>query len=264
MWQADPEGVKILDVRTPEEWVFTGHAPMATNIPFAFMAYVWDDKNKAFPWSLNPDFVKLVEERFSPQDKILVTCRSGGRGGDGGQHACASPGSRTPTTSSTGWRAAGSTTPTAWFNGMRRKNGWQMSGLPWTYDLDPVQDGAPRARGDRRGSTPATPRTDGPGAMSYGTTSPGTSRKPWPATGAARRAWPARGTRSPAGQAAGAVTFLGKVVALSRARAKPRRLRPVRHRCHPLMGDDRLACSGQARRKGPDDRAFGTTDGGKR
>ena len=29
MWQADPEGVKILDVRTPEEWVFTGHAPMA-------------------------------------------------------------------------------------------------------------------------------------------------------------------------------------------------------------------------------------------
>ena len=42
MWQADPEGVKILDVRTPEEWVFTGHAPMATLIPFAFMAYVWD------------------------------------------------------------------------------------------------------------------------------------------------------------------------------------------------------------------------------
>ena len=35
MWQADPEGVKVLDVRTPEEWVFTGHAPMATNIPFA-------------------------------------------------------------------------------------------------------------------------------------------------------------------------------------------------------------------------------------
>jgi hypothetical protein len=23
------------------------------------------------------------------------------------------------------------------FNGMRRKSGWQMSGLPWTYDLDP-------------------------------------------------------------------------------------------------------------------------------
>ncbi len=23
------------------------------------------------------------------------------------------------------------------FDGMRRKNGWVMSGLPWTYDLDP-------------------------------------------------------------------------------------------------------------------------------
>jgi rhodanese-related sulfurtransferase len=53
---------------------------MATNIPFAFMAYVWDDKKKAFPWSLNPDFVKLVKERFSPEGTILVTCYSGGRG----------------------------------------------------------------------------------------------------------------------------------------------------------------------------------------
>ena len=38
MWQADP-GLKILDVRTPEEYVFVGHAPMATNIPFALQTY---------------------------------------------------------------------------------------------------------------------------------------------------------------------------------------------------------------------------------
>ena len=80
MWQADPEGVTILDVRTPEEWVFTGHPPMAVNIPIAFLAYVWDDAKKGFPWSLNPDFVALVKERFSPDDTLLVTCRSGGRG----------------------------------------------------------------------------------------------------------------------------------------------------------------------------------------
>jgi hypothetical protein len=59
---------------------------MATNIPFGFMAYVWDDKEKAFPWSLNPDFVKLVKERFSPEGTILVTCRSSRC--DGNQHAC--------------------------------------------------------------------------------------------------------------------------------------------------------------------------------
>ena len=54
MWQADPEGVKILDVRTPEEWVFTGHAPMATNIPFAFLAYVWDDDEEGVPLGPQP------------------------------------------------------------------------------------------------------------------------------------------------------------------------------------------------------------------
>ena len=27
--------------------------------------------------------------------------------------------------------------PDSVFDGMRRKNGWLMSGLPWTYDLDP-------------------------------------------------------------------------------------------------------------------------------
>jgi rhodanese-related sulfurtransferase len=66
LWQADPEGVKILDLRTPEEWVFTGHAPMATPIPLAFLAYVWDDEKQAFPWSPNPDFVERVTERISP------------------------------------------------------------------------------------------------------------------------------------------------------------------------------------------------------
>ena len=79
MWQADPEGVKVLDVRTPEEWVFTGHAPMATLIPFAFMAYVWDKDKQGFTWSLNPDFLDRVKERFSPEDTVLITCRSGGR-----------------------------------------------------------------------------------------------------------------------------------------------------------------------------------------
>jgi rhodanese-related sulfurtransferase len=79
MWQADPEAVKILDVRTPEEWVFTGHAPMATNIPFAFLAYAWDEEKKGFPWEVNPEFVDLVKARFAPTDTLLVSCRSGGR-----------------------------------------------------------------------------------------------------------------------------------------------------------------------------------------
>jgi rhodanese-related sulfurtransferase len=78
MCQADTE-LRILDVRTPEEYVFVGHAPMAVNIPLAFLAYVWDDAKQGFPWELNPEFVELVTERFDPDETILVSCRSGGR-----------------------------------------------------------------------------------------------------------------------------------------------------------------------------------------
>ncbi len=78
MWQADP-GLKILDVRTPEEFVFVGHAPMATNIPFALQTYEWDPEKKALRWELNPEFVAAVQAWAAPDEQILVACRSGGR-----------------------------------------------------------------------------------------------------------------------------------------------------------------------------------------
>ena len=34
-WQAEPEKVKIIDVRTPEEYLFVGHPTMAWKIPVA-------------------------------------------------------------------------------------------------------------------------------------------------------------------------------------------------------------------------------------
>lgn len=136
MWQADPEGVKVLDVRTPEEWVFTGHAPMATNIPFAFLAYVWDEQQKALPWSLNPDFVELVKEHFSLEDTLLVTCRSGGRAAMA-INMLAPEGFTKAYNILDGMEGSRVDDPDSVFTGMRRKNGWQMSGLPWTYDLDP-------------------------------------------------------------------------------------------------------------------------------
>ena len=41
MWKADPERVKVLDVRMVEEYVFLGHAEGAVNIPVAFPNYKW-------------------------------------------------------------------------------------------------------------------------------------------------------------------------------------------------------------------------------
>ena len=36
MWKNEPMKVHILDVRTPEEYVFVGHAEMARNIPLLY------------------------------------------------------------------------------------------------------------------------------------------------------------------------------------------------------------------------------------
>ena len=143
MWQADPEGVKILDVRTPEEWVFTGHPPMATLIPFAFMAYVWDDAKQGFTWSLNPEFLDMVKARLAPEDTILVTCRSGGRAAMA-INMMAAAGYTRAYNILDGMEGDEVKDPDSVFDGMRRKNGWVMSGLPWTYALDPATMAVPQ------------------------------------------------------------------------------------------------------------------------
>ncbi len=78
-WMASPEKVNILDVRTPEEYIFIGHAEMAWNIPFADQTFEWDAEKKHFAMKPLPDFVSRVKELFTAEDTLLVTCRSGGR-----------------------------------------------------------------------------------------------------------------------------------------------------------------------------------------
>ena len=72
MWKADPERVKVLDVRTFEEYVLIGHAEMAANIPLAFPTYTWDADKGNYSVVINPDFIAHVKERFKPDDTILV------------------------------------------------------------------------------------------------------------------------------------------------------------------------------------------------
>jgi rhodanese-related sulfurtransferase len=78
-WQTDPKTVIILDVRTPEEFIYIGHAEMAWNIPLAFQTYVWDTTKGYFSIKPNPEFLDLVKDQFAPEDNLLVTCRSGHR-----------------------------------------------------------------------------------------------------------------------------------------------------------------------------------------
>ena len=79
MWRSKPEQIEILDVRTPEEYVFVGHAPMAANIPFKVWRELRTEEKKAFDLSENPDFVALVTKYYNPTDTIVIMCRSGDR-----------------------------------------------------------------------------------------------------------------------------------------------------------------------------------------
>ena len=66
MWKADPERVKVLDVRMVEEYVFLGHAAMAVNIPVAFPKYLWQANKRKYSFEINPDFIDHVKEVLTP------------------------------------------------------------------------------------------------------------------------------------------------------------------------------------------------------
>ena len=79
MWQADPERIKVIDVRTFEEYVLIGHAEMAANVPLAFPTYNWDANKGNYSVVMNSDFIAHVKGRFTPEDILLMMCRSGDR-----------------------------------------------------------------------------------------------------------------------------------------------------------------------------------------
>jgi rhodanese-related sulfurtransferase len=128
--------VKILDVRTFEEYLFIGHPAMAWNIPLSFQIYEWDQEKQRFPMKLNPDFIDLVRQIAGSNDIILVTCRSGGRSAMA-VNMLAEAGFKNVYNITDGIEGDLVTAPESVFLGQRLFNGWKNSGLPWTYDIAP-------------------------------------------------------------------------------------------------------------------------------
>jgi len=131
MWEADPENVKILDVRTPEEYLFVGHPPMAWKIPLARQSYEWDAEKGQFPMKPLPDFVSRVRQFAEPNDTILAMCRSGGRSAMA-VNALAQAGFTKVHNIVDGMEGDG--------NGdfdSEAQGGWKNSGCPWTKQLTP-------------------------------------------------------------------------------------------------------------------------------
>jgi rhodanese-related sulfurtransferase len=137
MWRTDPEGVHVIDVRIPEEYIFVGHPEMARNVPLLFVEHEWDTEKDEPVVRPNPDFVPSVTSRFAPTDTLVAMCRSGGRSALA-VNALAQAGFEHVYNVIDGFEGDKVDDPTSVFHGKRMKNGWKNSGAPWTYDCDPA------------------------------------------------------------------------------------------------------------------------------
>ena len=126
--------VMLLDVRTPEEVMFVGHAPMAWKVPVVAISYEWDATKKQFPARPLPDFVARVHEVAKPDDTLMVMCRSGGRSAIA-VNQLAAAGFKNVYNITDGMEGDMVNDPDSAFLGQRLKNGWKNSGCPWTYEL---------------------------------------------------------------------------------------------------------------------------------
>ena len=157
-WKADPEKVKVLDVRTPEEHVFVGHPTMAWNVPVIFQTYEWDASGNKLPTKTNPNFLTDVKKLFKPTDTLLVMCRSGDRSAKS-VDVLTQAGFKNVYNIIDGMEGDKVDDPASVYVGKRLKNGWKNSGAPWTYDLDPAKMRWPTTRIETRPAKDGHSRT---------------------------------------------------------------------------------------------------------
>lgn len=135
MWKADPEKVKILDVRTLDEYIYIGHAAMAWNIVAFFQTSEWDADKHHFSMKPNPNFMDQIKGVFNPDDIILVTCRSGSRSAMA-TNQMAAAGFKNVYNITDGFEGDKVSDEGSVYHGKRMVNGWKNSGALWTYALD--------------------------------------------------------------------------------------------------------------------------------
>jgi rhodanese-related sulfurtransferase len=136
MWNSSPEKIKIIDVRTPEEYLFVGHPVMAWKIPVADQSYVWDAEKKKYPMKMLADFVTRVKEVAKPSDTLMIMCRSGGRSAIA-VNQLAKAGFTRVYNIIDGMEGDLVKDPSSIFDNQRMRNGWKNSGCPWSYHLSP-------------------------------------------------------------------------------------------------------------------------------
>jgi rhodanese-related sulfurtransferase len=135
MWSANKDKVKVLDVRTPEEYSFVGHAPMAANVPSLVWTGAFNAEKKDFVLKANDKFVEEIKAKFKSDDTILVMCRSGHRSAAAVQLLAAAGFTKAYNIVDgfEGDKEKDKASPNV---GKRTVDGWRNSSVPWTYDMD--------------------------------------------------------------------------------------------------------------------------------
>jgi len=136
-WSADQGKIKVLDVRTPEEYVFVGHAPMARNIPLRLWTGKWVADKKGFDLAENGRFVDAVKKFAATDEALFVMCRSGQRSA-AAVNLLAKAGFTNVYNIVDGFEGDMVTSEDSPNKGKRMLNGWKNSSAPWTYALDPA------------------------------------------------------------------------------------------------------------------------------
>ena len=130
----------FVDIRTPSELNYLGAATvMDAHVPTVFMDTTgWNDKKHRYKRKKNTHFVAdvdtaLKKKGLSKNDTIILMCRSGKRSASAA-NMLADAGYTKVYSVVDGYE--GGKVKKGANKGMRLKDGWKNSGLPWTYSLD--------------------------------------------------------------------------------------------------------------------------------
>ena len=142
MTQEQGEQMLSVDVRDPVEIMFIGFTDSVdTNIPFKLVDRTrWNEKKGVFAMDTNPDFVAQVDEALAAKgldrDALIVTmCRSGSSRGKPSADYLLERGFNNVKYVENGFQ--GGSIKEGDQKGLRVKNGWQNSGLPWSPKANP-------------------------------------------------------------------------------------------------------------------------------
>ncbi|WP_346799095.1 rhodanese-like domain-containing protein [Halomonas sp. Bachu 37] len=132
----------LIDVRDPIEIKFTGFAePTDIHVPWMLADRdKFDEQARTWAMAANEDFARQIEAQLdmhgaSDATPLIVMCRSGATRSAPAADVIADMGYTQVYSVSDGFE--GGKLEEGNSAGVRARNGWRNSGLPWSYEIDP-------------------------------------------------------------------------------------------------------------------------------